>query len=376
MQRNRADKKNHVTEITFFQLHTRIGRELADAGAFDAPQDHSIGSDTVQTTGLKALNLCMAPGAYTAVLLERHNDATVNGITLPTDLGGHAMCIPYGYKDQRVNLYFLDITMLADEFGVASRDVAPGHPDAGKFSNKRPYVHSVFDLVLCDGQALRTHDRAGYRETLESMRLLTAQLVLGLRRLKSGGTFTILLHKADGYDTLLVLKAFTTFSKLTLFKPKRGHNTRSTFYLIAKDVQSKSIEALRAIKDWEHDWQRATFGADDGVGFKKDEPTDEEIQENLDTFGDELINLASNIWSIQAEALEKVKWTKDNTNQTYNSQRSSPLRAQNINLRYKPGAKPESYRSLKPADGENKQRRIVQPKIDGDKAKKMEDRWR
>ena len=271
------------------------------SGAFDV--------EVLEHANINALNLCMAPGAYTFAMLKQYPDASICGITLPVRSGGHKMIIPYGPKDPRVDVKFLDITMLVREFSTRSFSIPADHPDAVNFIKSSPFNGQKFELVLCDGQALRTHERAKYRETMrEACRLLAAQLIFGMARIKQGGTFVILLHKAEAWDTMCLLKSFCSFAKVTLFKPESAHRQRSTFYLVAKDVQSTSTEARTFINGWKQAWTEATFGGEEGIGSDPAMPGDAEVDALLHHFGPGLIHLARRTWSIQAEALDRSHW--------------------------------------------------------------------
>lgn len=332
---------------------------------------------------IQALNLCMAPGAYTEVFLELYPEATVKGITLPLKLGGHHMTIPYGLQDPRVNLDFLDITMLAAEFGVTSENIPPNHPDAKNFTMHRPHGRDTFDVVLCDGQTLRTHQRLEYRENREPLRLLTAQLILGMTRIKPGGTFIILLHKADAFDTMQLLRSFSEFAKIALFKPQKAHNTRSTFYLIAKDVKPLSVPAIEAMEKWKFDWQQATFGGEKGTGVAKEPASDEEVNALLDEFGPELIKLCQHIWSIQAEALVRAEWRQEQVDQPRTPERSRRpsfhLTRRSLNSSFEPHWPLEPHTpffSPRKGNDEVKYKGTSQPQISPEKAAKMAGKWR
>jgi hypothetical protein len=73
---------------------------------------------------------------------------------------------------------FLDVNMLAPDMGVES--VPPEHPEALDFLPRQLQSQKVFDLVICDGQVLRTHERAAHRETREATRLTLEQLARSL----------------------------------------------------------------------------------------------------------------------------------------------------------------------------------------------------
>ena len=302
--RERADSSNHdkTQQKIFWDLNIRIGHELHGAGAFDI-------SNPVEPNPT-SLHLCIAPGGYTWHLLEIYPEATVKGITLPPHLGGHPMCLDHGDKDPRVQVKFMDLTMLAVEFGTSMSEIPKDHPDVKKFSSDRPFLGETFDLVISDGQILRTHFREEYRQNREVLRLNVAQLILGLTRIKRGGTFVMLLHKADAFDNIELLKVFDTIAKIRLFKPRCAHSQRSSFYLIAKDVDPTHPKAQEAIRKWKDDWKKATITGDEGTGMNKEMQTVDHVKAVLEEFGPRLIQLGKEIWLIQKNALAKASYTK------------------------------------------------------------------
>jgi hypothetical protein len=261
------------------------------------------------TAGIRALNLCMAPGGYTWSLLQTNPTASISGITLPREIGGHPMLVPFGDDDPRIEVKFMDITMLATEYGTSTPDIPLTHPEASKFSDERPYKDLSFDIVLCDGQVLRRHTRAECRENQEGFRLLMSQLIFGLKRIRPGGTFIILLHKVDAWISIKLLSSFDLFSRIQLFKPKKIHGPRSSFYLVAKDVQPSHGEAINSIEKWKLGWWKATFGGD-GYSGEVQEDEESDVRFILDSFGPKLVALGRGIWNIQLKALTKASYNK------------------------------------------------------------------
>ncbi|KAL8772846.1 MAG: hypothetical protein Q9209_002191 [Squamulea sp. 1 TL-2023] len=391
-QREAADNKDDSTEVMFHALHLRIGHEMRDFGAFEV--------NTMGASKTSALNLCLAPGAYTAAMLDRYPDASVCGITLPFSSGGHKMVIPYGSEDPRVEVEFLDITMLINEFMEEPISIPANHPDAANFVSISPFHDQIFDLVLCDGQALRTHNRAEYRDTHEPRRLLAAQLVFGMTRINQGGTFVILLHKADAWDTIRLLKSSSSFAQIKLFKPKAGHRQRSTFYLIAKNVQPDSIEALRSIDEWKRSWYDSTFGGEERRGADPTMPDDAEVDELLHEFGPHLIAMAQDIWSIQIDALKHSQWLPGAGAEAIETRRrpslqlgvpsehgepSTPRHSDSVRgarTRWPPSsarssASPGTQIPVSPLNSRSgNQPKYLGQEVDENKAKKMAGRWR
>ncbi|KAI9759333.1 MAG: hypothetical protein M1840_003372 [Geoglossum simile] len=298
-----ADNANdYERRHVFYGQMKSIGREMHyTTKAFDIAANPSI----------ESLNLCMAPGGYTFAILQAHPTARISGISLPPEVGGHPMLLPHNDADPRVQVLFMDLTMLAVEFGVSLVAIPATHPDATAFSAARPFEDKRFDLVICDGQVLRTHVRAEWRQQREAVRLTAAQFILGMQRIKPGGTFVILLHKVEGWNTLRILSAFSGFAKVTLFKPKRIHAQRSSFYMVAKDVQPEHPTAARAVEGWKSDWYRATFGVEEAYSEEEGSRGEEAVQKLLGEFGGELLRLGKDVWRIQAEGLGRQKFIRD-----------------------------------------------------------------
>jgi 23S rRNA U2552 (ribose-2'-O)-methylase RlmE/FtsJ len=247
----------------------------------------------------KFLDLCMAPGGFSQFLLKLNPTAHICGISLPVSKGGHKLFLDI--EDSRVTVNFMDITFLCAEMQDSANAAIPSdHPDASNFIETRPYLSEVFDLVICDGQVLRTHKRAEYREPVEATRLLVSQLVLGLQRIRAGGTMVVLLHKLEMWSNLQLLYMFSKFSEVQLFKPAKSHAIRSSFYLIAKGVQPHNPHAVKAISTWKRAWLATTFRS-----RPEDTTTEKEVQVALSQFGEHYVRLGIPIWSIQKAALER-----------------------------------------------------------------------
>ncbi|KAK1987619.1 hypothetical protein LZ30DRAFT_818915 [Colletotrichum cereale] len=265
-QRHRADRANARTARFFYHMMQQIGKELHRAvGAF-AIQNDSLTQPMI-------LDMCMAPGGFLATALELNPRAHAVG------------------------------------FNMGVTEVPVGHPDHGEFLPQQLKPDDLFDLVICDGQVLRTHFRADYRERRESRRLILTQLSLGLEHTRPGGTMVVLLHKLEAWDTVLLLHVFGKFATVRLFKPRVSHAKRSSFYLVARDIQSQQTAAAHAIGNWKSIWKAATLGTEEEYWktIRKAEPSVEEL---LGEFGSELIRLGKDIWATQARALAKAPFIK------------------------------------------------------------------
>ena len=274
-----------------------IGDELQDRTGALFPPATSSGP-------LRILDLCMAPGGFSASASKYNPEALIYGISLPQSQGGHEML----FESLNLQVLYLDVTMLAAEFGTT--DIPATHPDAGSFILERPFLGESFHLAFCDGQVLRTHSRAQYRERYESLRLSISQLILAVQRIESGGRLIVLLHRVDSWRILQLIHQVSRFAEVQLFKPVKKHADRGSFYLVAKDLKPESEAAKEAVEEWKRTWWTTTFESKDRVG--DDETGDNEglVQNVLDEFGEKFIDMARPVWKIQEDALSNKKYAQ------------------------------------------------------------------
>lgn len=250
------------------------------------------------------VDFCMAPGGFSSVARGANPGAHTLAFTLPHVLGGHRVELPV-HRD--VDVKYVDMNLLAADMGV--ENIPQVHEEAANFLPRMlPEGERIFDLAICGGAMLRTHERASYREQNEAVRLSATQLAMGMEHLREGGTMIVLLHKVEATRTVRLMHQFSTFSKVRLFKPSKAHNTRSSFYMVASGVQVLQPKAIAAVGGWKKIWQAATFGTEEE--FEEAMGTGLTAQELLDEFGDTLVKLGRNVWAIQHDALEKMPWTK------------------------------------------------------------------
>ena len=206
---------------------------------------------------ITVLDLCLAPGGFSTAVL-RHNprhDVSLYGITLPIKMGGYEVRIPNWNTDPRIaDIKFLDITMLSGEMGLSYSDIPASHPDKNNFIAERPFPDKQFDLIFCGGTVVRNHaqTRSEYRNHHEGTRLLTSQLVLALERIRPGGTMVVVLHRADTWANVALFHLFSKFSnvgKMQLFKPKRAHARKGSFYMVVRGVQPRDMAAVEAVEN-------------------------------------------------------------------------------------------------------------------------------
>ncbi|EPS25814.1 hypothetical protein PDE_00750 [Penicillium oxalicum 114-2] len=281
----------------FFRMMMKIGSEMQ--------AKENIIPPPARTINLRALDICMAPGGYSATVFKFNRYAEIRGLSLPPEDGGHEMHLRNWQEDKRVKIEFVDVTMLSSALGYPKL-VPADHPHAAKFSNQVPFKNETFDIVFCDGIVLYSHARA--QETVcESSRLTSAQLIIAMQRLKPGGTLVMLLHQVYSPATVRILAAFNKFANISLFKPTVSHRNRSSFYLIAKNVEPASGEGQIFLKNHQIKWMRQTAESFDlEVPEDEFEEDEEPMDEIMDTFGDELLQLSEPLWEIQIEAMKKL----------------------------------------------------------------------
>jgi 23S rRNA U2552 (ribose-2'-O)-methylase RlmE/FtsJ len=300
-RREQSDAATKDTSKVFYDMTKQIAEEMQNKTNALTPGDLGVHP-------FRVLDLGMAPGGFTSGTLKHNPDAIAYGITLPPEVGGYKIWA----KLPAENVRYMDITMLAREFGVGT--IPTSHPDHSLFLTECPFADQRFQLIFCGGAILRGHERSEHRQEFERTRLTTSQLILAMQRIIPGGTIVVLLRRPDTWDTAHLIYQFSLFAKIKLFKPYKKHNIRSTFYLVAKGVKTDDASARTALDEWKKSWFRATFGGDDGTGEKDPEMDDDAVKKTLDSFGPELVKLANPVWKIQARALKKQDFRKVRNN--------------------------------------------------------------
>lgn len=294
--------KSKESEWRFYNMYKRIADAMqSEAGAF------TINMESTDSKELRALNLCLTPGGYTKKLLEMYPiTIKICGITLAESDGGHEVLV----KSPQVEIEYLDMNLLALEYGVSLLSIPTNHPDAGRFCANAPFAGLDFDIVVGDGAVLRSHLRAEYRQDKdrEGLRLRIAQLIFRMARIKSGGTFIILLHRIDSWENLELLRNFEQFSKVTVWKSSKIYTQSSSYYLIAKDVLPDHPAAMQVVERWKKVWWTTTFGGQDGMGSTPEQPSSEQVAQALEIYGRRFIEYGNPIWLAQAEGLSKASY--------------------------------------------------------------------
>ncbi|KAH8162724.1 hypothetical protein CIB48_g5526 [Xylaria polymorpha] len=273
-QRKQADNRNDGQARYFFNMMKRIAREVHNATKL-----FSLSTpDNVQSS---ILDWCMAPGGFLSVAMYYNRGARYRAFSLPLENGGYKVRF---VSAARVTINFLDLNLLAADMGVDI--IPPTHPEAAHFLPAQLSSRDIFDLIICDGQVLRTHKRAQYRENLESPRLTLVQLALGLEHVRPGGKMIILLHRIESWRCVYFLYVLSKFSTPLISNPQHEH-------------------AIEAVRVWKQAWRTATFDTEEA--YKQlTQPPQAIVEDVLESFGPQLIKLATNVWETQAAALSKA----------------------------------------------------------------------
>lgn len=312
VQRKQADKGSQKTQFFLDRMMRNIANEMQEStGAFSIPDSTGAAEQGHQK---RILDCCMAPGVYLEAALKHNPGAHALAFTLPPEKGGHTPLLKSD-EPRGLDIRLLDLTMLAADMGVTQDQMPKDHPEAATFLPRQVKDGQTFDLVICDGQVLRTHQphRAAYREPREARRLALTQLVLGLDNMRPGGTMIVLLHKVEAWGNVRLLHTFSNFSRVQLFKPTSGHAKRSSFYMVATDIRSEHPSAKKAVDQWKDEWKVATFASDKEY-WEISSQTSAQGRRGVDLvlqeFGPELVRLGCKVWKIQAEALEKASFNR------------------------------------------------------------------
>ncbi|KAI1739190.1 hypothetical protein F4680DRAFT_423097 [Xylaria scruposa] len=252
----------------------------------------------------KILDLCMAPGAFLNLAMENNPEAHAQAFSLPPEKGRYKVQIQ---PHPNIAINFVDINMLAADMGLDA--IPQEHPEARDFLPRNFSSEDTFDIVIADGQVLRTHHRPAYRETREAARLMFTQLAIGLEHLKPDGTMLVLLHKVEAWRCVLIMRAFCGFSDVRLFKQRGAHAKRSSCYMVASNIQSRHEDAVRAVGTWKRLWKAATFDTEEefcrlALSLQPD------VQEVLEDFGPRLVKLGREVWETQAHALGRAPFVQ------------------------------------------------------------------
>jgi hypothetical protein len=118
------------------------------------------------------------------------------------------------------------------------------------------------------------------------------------------------MHKPESFDTAEVIRTFIKCLTVRLFKLKTKHAIKSSFYMVAMEVDTQSEEMQSAVVKWKKQWGDATFQSDGALSTCLC-VSEAQVREMLAEFGPQLIDLATPLWKIQADALRASPFLKE-----------------------------------------------------------------
>ncbi|KAI9063800.1 hypothetical protein FKP32DRAFT_1676085 [Trametes sanguinea] len=262
------------------------------------------------------LDVGCAPGGFSTYVLSKNVRSTGVGISLPEHMSGHSLAIDaklrqrYEYVEQdllRYDLSPVSVERMPDEAG------SWGEPFPEEYRGR-------FPLVLLDGHALRTYPtnadtpvktklaHASYRDAL-----LIGQLIIAFMSSRTGkkSTVVVKLSHAECFPTAhLIYLLDTVSSSLFLYKPKRTHSNRGTFYAIAKGVGAGARRAIleQYLEGLQALWHDLRFGGAEKRGrYLVSTDLDFIVTADaiLDDYLGRLIELSREVWATQATGLQE-----------------------------------------------------------------------
>ncbi|RAO70034.1 uncharacterized protein BHQ10_006046 [Talaromyces amestolkiae] len=264
------------------------------------------------SSSAKVLDLCMAPGGFTSTAARNLPRSLIDAVTLPPEVGGYEVMAKEDCRD----IIYADITMYITEM-AREKEVPTGHPDSNKFDTSRPFLGNLYDIVICGGAVGKDHPREEYRSDCESYRLTVSQLVFAMNRLNPGGSLVLLLHRLESWDTVCLIHAFNAFSDIQLYKHPKAHAIKSSFYLVAKNINLDHCDAKESILYWKSLWVHLTFKEFEDVPLRQSSlynSHDTFVRRLLDEFGPQYLEIARPIWRIQADTLRNASFTHSTQN--------------------------------------------------------------
>lgn len=196
--------------------------------------------------------------------------------------------------------------MFSNEFGVPTSQVLDTDREKKKFTDFRPFFFTRFDLIFCSGQLQWDPELGDYyywrHWSAEDVRLRSAQIVMALQRIRNGGTMVMLLKQMHTPPCIDLMRDMEKIAVLETWKSQNTWTMKSSFHLVAKEVNTAAPEMAELIEKHKRIWREATFEQ------KVPEWSKEEVEQMLSEYGEQLVELGTPTWEIQAEALENAEF--------------------------------------------------------------------
>ncbi|EFY86533.1 FtsJ-like methyltransferase family protein [Metarhizium acridum CQMa 102] len=219
----------------------------------------------------------------TVYTLECYPNTKITGISMPSEEGG----CPVGFESENVQSVVKNVGTLAGDLGVS--DIPETHQMTPSLTMER---------VLCKELPARKAkrkkpprkgkippcERKLRSDSPEYIRIQTAQLILATENLRENGTMVVLMRKPENPPTTELLRLFSQFSEISLFKHRHHYQTTSSFYMVAKNVQTRSEKATRAIAKRRKKWKETTL-RQAGEADESEESVGDEFENVSDLIG-------------------------------------------------------------------------------------------
>ncbi|KAL4955420.1 hypothetical protein BDW69DRAFT_182619 [Aspergillus filifer] len=264
----RKGRSNPAADAVFAARRHRTVRPSNEQKRIFYDMTKSIGRNLVKETGIlevghntkpfRALDLCTAPGGFSATVIGRIPNAHIDGLILSPELGGYDVLAENACR----KIKYADITMYTAEMDVdLNAHIPRDHPDHTRFLTDRPFVEPKYDLIFCGGSISKEQEREEYRSAdCEGSRLTLAQLVFALHRLRSGKSLVLLMHRIDFWGSASMTYLISRFAEIQTFKSLKAHGVTSSFYLVAKSIDVHSDGAMQATRYRKAYWMYLALG--------------------------------------------------------------------------------------------------------------------
>ncbi|KAI9039333.1 uncharacterized protein KD926_009476 [Aspergillus affinis] len=260
----------------------------------------------LHTSTPQVLDLCMAPGGFVATVEKALPKSIIDTIILPTPLGGYNVLNPHIFR------YVMHTDKLI--YNLVDEGVVENDFETELYEITRPFLGGPYDLIFCGCAPAKYQPREDYQSYCEAIRLSLSQLVFALDRLKPGGSLVLLLDRIDAWHTVCILHALSRFSEIQVYKHPEIHATKSSFYLVAKNVNLDHEDFKHAINNWRDLW--TYIGFEDTVDAQRMtwrcDKIDQEknFKSDFEQFGPRFLELARPVWKIQATAMRRASFNQ------------------------------------------------------------------
>ncbi|KAL4794015.1 hypothetical protein BDV19DRAFT_365443 [Aspergillus venezuelensis] len=113
----------------------------------------------------------------------------------------------------------------------------------------------------------------------------------------------------ETWESASLMYMISRFVEIQAFKSPKAHGLTSSFYLVAKHVDTQSDAAVQALDYWKAQWRYLMFREFAAIY----EPVSDlglSAEEIVAKFGTEFLDIARPVWKIQRDHLQKAPFTQ------------------------------------------------------------------